>query len=302
MNKVLCIYHSNCTDGFGAAWAVRRALGEGVEFYPGQYGEAPPDVFGRDVVIVDFSYKRDVLLEMAQTARRITILDHHKSAAEDLMGIDNIAPKITVVFDMDRSGAGLTWDYFHRDTPRPELINHIEDRDLWRFNLPGTKAVAACLFSYPYDFDVWDKLMSTPIEELALEGEAILRKQEKDIERLIESSTSRMSIVGYDVPCVNTALYISEIGNILSKGEPFAVCYYDTATRRHYSLRSSENGLDVSEIAKHFGGGGHRAAAGFSITHEALNSMIAIGVLKSAKKAMEGMEIPDFPASPPLIH
>ena len=110
-DKLVCIWHGNCQDGFGAAWAVRHALGEdNVEFYPGVYQEAPPDVAGRDVMIVDFSYKRPVIDAMAEVARSIVIFDHHKSAAEDLAGlplpgVPQMA-KVAAVFDMERSGAG----------------------------------------------------------------------------------------------------------------------------------------------------------------------------------------------------
>lgn len=82
--KVLCIYHAFCADGFGAAWIVRRALGDGVEFHAASYGQEPPDVTGRDVLMVDFSYKRSMLDKMAEVARSILVLDHHKTAAEDL--------------------------------------------------------------------------------------------------------------------------------------------------------------------------------------------------------------------------
>lgn len=63
---------------------VRKALGANVEFVPGVYGQEPPDVAGKDVVLVDFSYKYDVLAELAWRAKSIIVLDHHKSAAEDL--------------------------------------------------------------------------------------------------------------------------------------------------------------------------------------------------------------------------
>ena len=80
----MCIYHGNCADGFGAAWVVRKALGE-IDFHGAKYQEPPPDVTGKDVVMVDFSYKRPVLLEMAEKANSILILDHHKTSAEDLV-------------------------------------------------------------------------------------------------------------------------------------------------------------------------------------------------------------------------
>src|SRR5688500_6169509 len=86
--RPLCIAHgSSCIDGLAAAWVVHRALGDDVEFVYASYGQDPPDVAGRDVVIVDFSYKRPVLEAMAARARSVLVLDHHKSAAEDLAGL-----------------------------------------------------------------------------------------------------------------------------------------------------------------------------------------------------------------------
>src|SRR5688572_16804381 len=147
--KPLCIYHGNCADGFTSAWVVRKNLPE-AEFHAGVYQDAPPDVTDRDVYLVDFSYKRDVLLEMAERARWITILDHHKTAEADLRDLpDNVAS----VFDMERSGARITWDHFYYIKP-PQTLLHVEDRDLWRFALPRTREIQANIFSYPYDFDV----------------------------------------------------------------------------------------------------------------------------------------------------
>jgi len=84
MTPDICIYHGNCADGFTAAWAVWKRFGDSVEYIPGVYGESPPDVTGKNVVIVDFSYKRPVLLEMTKTARTVLVLDHHKTAEADL--------------------------------------------------------------------------------------------------------------------------------------------------------------------------------------------------------------------------
>lgn len=290
---ILCIYHGNCADGFGAAWAVRHALGDQVEFHPGKYGETPPDVTDRHVVMVDFSYKRPVIDEMAKHASSILIIDHHKTAAEDLQGFpepvglwaehlgeakDNPAwPKVHALFDMNRSGAGMAWDYFH-GTTRPFLINLIEDRDLWLFEMSPTKNVCAALFSYPYDFETWDCLMLDVANPngpdilgqtllLDHEGEAINRKHMKDVQSLIDSAANKMVIAGHEVPVLNAPhFYSSDAGHIMAQGQPFAACYWDTASGRTFSLRSTDEGLDVSEIAKMFGGGGHRNAAGFRLS------------------------------------
>jgi len=275
--KTLCIYHANCADGFGAAWVVRQALGaENVEFHAGHYGKPAPDVEGRDVIIVDFSYPYVLLVLLGHQARSILIIDHHKTAAEALAKLPTApscfaewAPstqRVGTVFDMNRSGAGLTWDYFNPGQPRPALINHIEDRDLWRFKLEGTREIQANLFSYPYDFEVWDALMNTPTSQLLADGKAIERKHHKDVAELVVGSKRRMVIAGFDVPVANLPyIHSSDAGHLMAIGEPFAACYQDTSEHRYFSLRSHDQGLDVGEIAKRYGGSGHRNAAGFKV-------------------------------------
>lgn len=279
----LCIYHGNCADGFGAAWAVRYALGDVVEFHAGIYGDPPPDVSGRDVVIVDFSYKRPVLDAMAARAASLLVLDHHKTAAEDLAGLPAArqswahhvgflgAPgcsSVGALFDMDRSGAGLAWDYFVGG-PRPRLIDHIEDRDLWRFKLEGTREIQSVIFSHPYDFAVWDDLVAQcqadpDIARMIKEGAAIERKHHKDIAELVAVTKRRMVIGGISVPVANLPYTLtSDAGNLMARGEPFAACYWDTPDARVFSLRSRPEGTDVSAIAKAYGGGGHKNASGF---------------------------------------
>lgn len=275
--KTLCIYHGNCADGFGAAWTVRRSLGaENVEFLAAHHGMTPPDVTDRPVIIVDFSFPLETLQVMAQHAQAVLILDHHKTAAEALSSLEAAPihydawaknpPKLSTVFDMNRSGAGLTWDFFFPYNQRPALIAHIEDRDLWRFQLEGTREILANLFSYPQDFEAWDKLMQQPMNAAFAAGTAINRKHHKDVADLVANSKRRMVIAGHDVPVANLPyIHASDAGHLMAQGEKFAACYQDAQYHRHFSLRSTDEGIDVSEIAKQYGGGGHRNAAGFKV-------------------------------------
>lgn len=268
----LCIYHGNCADGFGAAWVVSQAL-DAVEFYPGVYQDPPPDVTGRDVVMVDFSYKRPVLLEMALSANSILILDHHKTAEFDLTDLPD---NVTAIFDQSHSGSILTWNHFFPDKCPPQLLLYIEDRDLWKFELPSSREVNAAIFSFPYDFDTWNGMLATEVEVLANQGEAIERKHFKDVHELLGVVSREMNIGGYRVPVANLPYTMtSDAGHILATGKPFAACYWDTPNGRVFSLRSSDGGLDVSEIAKGYGGGGHMHAAGFRIP---LDNLLAVGL------------------------
>jgi len=259
----MCIYHGNCADGFGAAWVVRKALGD-IEFHAGKYNSPPPDVTGKDVVMVDFSYKRPVLLAMAEQANSILIIDHHKTAIEDLV---DLPANVTTQFALDHSGAMLTWHHFFPEQEPPTLLRHIEDRDLWRFALPGTRQIQASVFSFPYNFAVWDALMTARMDALGVEGQAIERKHFKDIRELLVETTREMVICGHRVPVANLPYTMSsDAGAELAKGRPFAACYFDTPGGRVFSLRSSNEGEDVSEVAKQYGGGGHRNAAGFRVS------------------------------------
>lgn len=300
--KTLCIYHGNCADGFTAAWVVRAYCISHrieVEFCAGVYQDAPPDIAGRDVLLVDFSYKRAVLDEMARSARSILILDHHKTAAEDLaaypsvpdfrlvewLGIEHKpGSNVGAVFDMERSGAGLVWDFLFPLEKRPHLVNHVEDRDLWRFKLPMTREIQAAVFSYPYEFEVWDGLADSFDEfghtSLAVEGAAIERKHHKDIAELTKVVARPMRFrapwldgpapadLGFVVVPVANLPYTltSDAGHLLCGEEyPFAGCYWDTPEGRVFSLRSRDNGADVGEVAKQYGGGGHKHASGFRV-------------------------------------
>lgn len=296
--KPLCIYHGNCADGFTAAWVVRNFFAsrrQDVDFHAGVYQNTPPDVAGRDVLLVDFSYKLNVLNDIMKTARSVLVLDHHKSAAEDLAIalkagstwdahmlnaqqdiFENAGTQLYALFDMERSGAGIAWDYFFPKTSRHPLVDHVEDRDLWAFRLPLTREIQAAVFSYPYEFEVWDRLADSFDEyghtTLAAEGAAIERKHRKDIAELVKVVTRPMRIGGSVVPMANLPYTLtSDAGHLLcGTDHPFAGCYWDTPEGRVFSLRSRDNGADVGAIAAQYGGGGHKHASGFRVPYSQL--------------------------------
>lgn len=259
----LCIYHGKCADGFTAAWVVNKQYPD-IEFFAGTYGKPLPDCTGHDVLFVDFSCKRDEMLEILDKANTVTILDHHKTALDELGSLLD-ENKIHGVLDMDRSGAMIAWDWFNPNVDSPQLIKHVQDRDLWRFDLCGTREIQSTVFSYDYTFDNWDTLMDTPIERLISDGIVLERKHFKDMHELLEVTRRNMNIAGYNVEVANLPYTLaSDAGNELAKTNVFGATYYDKPSGRSFSLRSIGD-FDVSEIAKKYGGGGHKNASGFIV-------------------------------------
>jgi uncharacterized protein len=287
------IYHANCADGFGAAWAAWQKWGDSVEFIPASYGQSPPDVLGKHVLIGDFSYKADGLASL-KGAASVVILDHHETARDDLAAYQRFADKperfkidvvasmaedlrrggylpINAMFDMNRSGARLVWDFCFPDTEAPVLIQLIEDRDLWRFRLHHTKTFGVWLRCEPFDFARWDQIandLEKHDEHLRIlaEGTAMQRFMDQKVAEI--AALARWgNIGGFDVPVCNCPpMFSSEVGHYLLQKypeAPFAACYSDQGKARGWSLRSADDRQSVSEVAKKFGGGGHRNAAGF---------------------------------------
>ena len=256
---IYILFHHPCQDGFGAAFAAWKKFGDAAKFVGVNYGKPLPEMPGAtEVYIVDFSYPKADLEALALTCK-LVVLDHHKTAQEQLQGLP------FAHFDMNRSGAGMAWDYFHPDTPRPWLINYIEDRDLWKHKLPNTHDIAAALFSYPQEFSIWEKFQQA---DLLNEGKAIRRYQNILSDEMVKNTQVKDFLQFKNVPIVNaSSSLISDVGEVLRQKyptAPFYAIYYDTKEgKRKWSLRSTDHQEDVSAIAGVFGGGGHRNAAGF---------------------------------------
>lgn len=270
-NTPLVIYHSPCTDGFTAAWACRKAHPDW-EFRAQSHGGpfTIMDAVDRDLYLLDFCFPRPDMVSLACVAASITVLDHHKSAMEQMEGFADVLHDLRVPittniqFDMNRSGAMMSWDHFHPGKEAPQLIKHVQDRDLWKFEIEGTKQVHATLSSYPHTFEHWDMLERMHASVLVADGEAILRKHQLDVHELAPRAR-KINIRGHVVPAINAPhQFASDLGHVLAEEAPFAAVYSDDRNKRIWSLRSREGGIDVSAIAKSFpGGGGHEHAAGF---------------------------------------
>ncbi len=266
----MIIYHGGgCLDGFASALAAHYHFAEkqglDIEYFAAQHSEAPPEVDERDVFMLDFCYNKKIMQELCGKAKRIVVLDHHISAFRETLGLDDEIENLELHFDMKRSGAVISWEFFNRK-PLPLLYRHIEDRDLWRWEHPDSLDVTAALASYPFDFSLWDIWVryEEVLERLRDEGRAINRYRQQEI-NVYKKRAILGKVAGFVVPVVNCPTgVVSECLGELAKGKPFAAGYIDKPHKRAWSLRSTPEGEDVAEIALRLGGGGHARAAGFT--------------------------------------
>lgn len=271
MKDFVVIYHGNCVDGFTAAWIAHQIFGETADYLPYKYGDDPPEFHGNEkVYILDFSFSKDILIKMRGEVTALHVLDHHKSAEKELRGLTDCGfggLTYSIHFDMDKCGARLTWEFFRQDEDVSELVRYVEDRDLWKLN--SSREISAAIQSYDFTWKNWDQLrywLNKPTLKTGLisQGEAILRYQEQSIKKHLSQVVTGY-IGGHDVPVVNCTdkSIVSELCHQMSEGHPFAGAYENKGDMFTWSLRSQGDGLDVAEVAKKFGGGGHKHAAGF---------------------------------------
>lgn len=276
--KTLVLYHGGCDDGFGGALAAWLRLGDTAEYVGLEFGKDPPDVRGRHVVMIDFfPYGREWLERCG--AETLLILDHHKTAAASVEGVARCpmserigTTKVSVVFDMNRSGATIAWSYFHPNEPVPEFFRYLEDRDLFRNALPDAAEWTMALRSYEQDFEVWrdfleEASVASPsgVERLIQEGRAINRFYQRKC-REVAATAARVRVGEVEVPVVSCPWFMgSDVCAILAKGEAFALYWYTRGDDVVWGARSDRDGsnVDVSAIARGFGGGGHHNAAGW---------------------------------------
>ena len=308
--KPLVIYHANCTDGFGAAFAAWLKLGDEAEYLPMEYNPSSHEhIFchDREVYILDFSFPKPVMDAIFQHAKRVVWLDHHKTAFEMwCKGVpekgwicqrlncteDNPSGNVHIELNNNKSGALLAWEYFHPITKVPKLIQHIDDRDRWQFKLDGSKELHAALASYqPWTFEMWEAhflVGNVRFNALKDEGHAILRAHNQHVQSALKQAKTcairwdwkevcgtvgYREAVGYSANA--PAFLTSDLGHELAnQSGTFGLVWSMAGDGQiHCSLRSNGD-YDVSAIAKAFGGGGHRNAAGFSTDIDTLVSWL----------------------------
>lgn len=296
------LYHKDCSDGFGAYYVAQLELRKHyreVIGLPIAYDGVIPDFYDwSDVYIVDFCFKenqRSELEKLASRSMNVTVIDHHASGQ---WLVDFYRGNVTVVFDLEFSGAQLAWAYFCNRGVRsnfPELINYIADRDLWRNALPNTYAVSAAVRMAPKTLEAWDGLWATQTDITAwalllVRGETILSTLQEIINDVLRAAVvvpTPMGLMGMTVCPRTVASDACHQYLVANPAVGYAAAFILCGDRIEVSLRSREGGVLVHEIAHRFGGGGHPCAAGFSVPCNSEVFPIGTAMIVAQQKLMQ---------------
>ena len=262
--QTVILYHADCADGFGAAWAAWKKYKDSATYIavPPNNREVPSAAKGKDVFTLDYAFPLDAMKEVRSQIRSLMVIDHHETNKEAASMADGR------LFDMTHSGAVLSWKFFHPTKPVPRLLKHVEDYDIWKFKLRHTREIAEAMSLYDFNFKTWEKLVRDfeqgREKKYVEEGATLLRLRDRRIGRLIGFGEEIM-FEGHKALLVNSPFYTSEIGHsIVKHGTPVAMIWSRRGDKIMISLRSDGETVNVAKLAEKYGGGGHPAAAGFT--------------------------------------
>ena len=265
MRSIVILYHADCPDGFGGAWAAHKKFGDKADYIGVDHDSPPPaGLENKEIYFIDFAYSVEIMKDIIRRNKRVTAIDHHVTREGSVKLTQNYS------YAVHNSGSVLAWKYFHKDQV-PLLLRHIEDQDLFKFKLPDTSFIVTSIDSYDYDFAVWDKL-AKDIEngqkrkKFIEKGTFMLDYKDELISRIIDESAKLVKFEGYDTFVVNAPHeFADRISQLLYiKKPPLAIRWSEHKDGVHVSLRS-DGSVNVGKMAEKYGGGGHKAASGFSL-------------------------------------
>jgi oligoribonuclease NrnB/cAMP/cGMP phosphodiesterase (DHH superfamily) len=281
----LHILHHNDADGLLAAAIVAKAMKSpaSIRFIKGNYG-AIPELFlvekNDQVVIVDYSLQDEAFAALRATGCQITWIDHHASCRDskhlDLPGMRDFRQK-------GPAACELTWAFYFKDRDVPLAVRLVGDYDSWRHALApdclafneATK-MEGMLNRSPAD---WIPLLSpeafAAVRRMIADGHVAIRYRDATLTALRKSYGRKVVLRHEDWPALGApggstqafALNVALVGSqaFAEKMTEFPVClaYIHNGERVQVSIYSEKPYVDCGALAKAFGGGGHRGAAGF---------------------------------------
>jgi uncharacterized protein len=287
-----CIHHNDLDGRCSAAIVNRMAKlkafmdiayegmtkGISITFHQMDYKDAVPgpwleELKDKDVIIVDFSFKPELMETIVSLAKSVTWIDHHVTAKEypyqDLPGLRNFEDKAM-------AGCELTWQYYFTHVPMPAAVKIIGDYDKWALQIPESKAFYEVMKTIDTDphLQIWDELFDMDqavLDTINSQGRAILAYRDQYCDGLCKSFGFETQIDGFNAYACNQFMFGS--GGFGKRFKEYPICIAFIYDGLNYTVSLYSETVDVSQIAHRYGGGGHKGAAGF------VTSYLPFGVL-----------------------
>ncbi len=227
-----------------------------------------------NVYIVDFSIEPDDMRALLEKTSNVVWIDHHKTAIEKY---DDFEHEINGIRKDGVAGCVLTYQYFHPDKSVPSFTAYIGDRDIWKYEF-GDDTRFFCLGLQAYTSDpeaeIWSRLdwdaNNAPNDEALLqrivtEGATVTAYRDNWAKNFRTKFGFEVEFEGYNCFAMNLGQCGSEyFGEAVDEYDIVIPFIYDGKHKNWlYSMYTTKENIDVSEIAKKHGGGGHKGAAGF---------------------------------------
>jgi len=278
-----CYFHRNDLDGICSGAIVKYKYPE-CEMIGVDYGDdlvvnsnklIETLISKETIFIVDFSFDRDMMDYLDGFCDLIWI-DHHKTAIEKCEGLE-----IEGLREVGVAGCELTWSYFYPVEEIPIAIRLLGRYDVWDNNNPHYDWNNEIMpFQYGMrlknldtnPWNTWDLLFNSAhpvgfISDIIDHGQICLRYQKQQNEKVLRSNYFEIDFEGHKALCLNSTGFNSQVFEAIWDEEKYDImlCFAFLGTKWKVSLYSTKDSVDVSEIAKEHGGGGHKGAAGFVI-------------------------------------
>jgi oligoribonuclease NrnB/cAMP/cGMP phosphodiesterase (DHH superfamily) len=291
------IYHKGCLDGFSGFFVayISGRLTKDVHIYEDMpsTNKIPPDIDGKDILIIDVAYKKEVLEEIFMYAKSVVFIDHHDSIKDDVQelykkyGNDN---KIKIIYDDTRCGATLAWAFLFGRQQIPLFLKYVEDQDTGKWLYPKTRSFVFAVRAYYHlstenkSLQKWFRLLNKDnVAKLIKKGKymklyndhivninipkhTIQKFPSEKVYRLNPDIFKKPGQYQVAVYCGHNCPSVTELGVGAMERIDCDFCImwvYNLDSKKYViSMRSKE--VDIGEICKLFGGGGHKLAAACS--------------------------------------
>jgi oligoribonuclease NrnB/cAMP/cGMP phosphodiesterase (DHH superfamily) len=292
------IFHKGCLDGFSGYFVsyISGRLTKDVEIYPDSPStyKIPPNIGGKDILIVDVAYKKQVLEEIFKSAKSVVFIDHHPTIKNDVNVLYtkyNNNTNISIIYDDTRCGATLAWKYFNGRDKIPLFLKYVEDQDTGTWMYPQTKPFIYALKTYFHlstegkSINKWFRLLKKEnVEKMIKRG----KRMAKFMTHLVNYALPKFTLLQFPSQIIynkqpelfekvgqyKVAVYCglncpstTELASAVFKYVDcdFCIMWVYNIDNKMYIMSMRSKKVNVGKICKLlFNGGGHKLAAGGS--------------------------------------